>query len=150
MHSRGARPRMRLPRCSASVPDVLPTSVRWISRTCSALVWLKKSRVAVDPAICQEGLCGNCVAMMTPSPNARPSRMRGSRNGEFTSRHASSRTRRLLQPVRVLPTDEEAVQRHEEELGDGVLHLIAGQLAEPDDRRSGEQVVEGCGRIALG
>ena len=51
MHSRGANPLTRLPRCSASVPDVLPTSVRWISRTCSALVWLKKRRVAVDPAM---------------------------------------------------------------------------------------------------
>lgn len=29
----------------------LPTSVRWISRTCSALVWLKNTRVAVEPPI---------------------------------------------------------------------------------------------------
>src|SRR4051812_33593812 len=84
----GARPRTTLATCSASGPEVLPTIVRLNSRILSTWAWVKKNWGAGEPPEASGRSRGNWVAMTTPSPKARPSRISGMRNGDSTTRHA--------------------------------------------------------------
>ena len=115
-------------------------SVRWISRTCSALVWLKTAWWRLTRRCWSDKSFGNWVAMMTPSPNARPSRMSGSRNGSHEPPSCPGRGVALGGAAGL--ADQEAVKGHKKELRDSVLHLIAGEFAEPRHGRLGQQVIE--------